>query len=245
MQVIRGISQLADYLNNNGCEPGCLSDTGFLYALSDTDDRLYKEALNVFDLFEEFNVRIYANVISRMEFIDLLFRKQITIGAVETFKKLNVGTTPKGLFNLLKSIRDENTALLNDNQSYKVPEGKLKKLREQLELYAGPTEWKEFSRRFTGEMLFNEWKIFEQELGLNLVEVLEGGTSDIIAQPLHWSDMVQVMGKEGIRGPDAMIANLFLKSCLPLLITTDNDIVRSFDDDDPEHASKTIFHLEQ
>lgn len=67
-------------------------------------------------------------------------------------------------------------------------------------------------------------------MGLNFVEVLEGGRSDVIAEPLHWSDMVEVIGEQGIRGPDAMIANLFLKSRLSLLITTDKEIAGSFNE---------------
>jgi hypothetical protein len=93
-------------------------------------------------------------------------------------------------------------------------------------------------------MLFNEWQIFEQELGLNFVEVLEGGTCDVLVKPLHWIDMVRIMGEQGIRGPDAMIANLFLKSRFRLLITADKDIALSFSDDDPEHEYKTILYID-
>lgn len=56
--------------------------------------------------------------------------------------------------------------------------------------------------------------------------------------------MIQVMGREGLRGPDAMIVNMFIKSRLPLLITTDGDIVKSLVDSDQEHSNKSIFHLE-
>ncbi len=244
MQIIRGINQLRGFLKDNTAL-GCLADTGLLYAASDTDDRLYNQALEVFEALEEFDTRIYSNVISRMEFVDLIFRKQITIGAIETFKMLNTTTAHRGLFNILKSIRDENTALKHQNQSYKVSEGKLKKLREQLEIAAGPENWREFCQQFIGKMLLNEWTILEEEFGLHFVEVLEGQTSEVIERPLHWADMIRIMGTQGIRGPDAMIANLFLKSRLPLLITTDSDIVRSFDEDDPEHQTKTILHLEQ
>lgn len=243
MQVIRGTPQLAKYLKTHGCQPGLLADTGFLYALSDTDDRLYKQALEVFELLEEHKVCIYANVISRMEFIDLIFRKQITIGAVETFQKMNATTAHKGLFTFLKSIRDENTAQRKDNQSYRVNEGKLKKLRVQLELASGPAKWKEFCKAYVGKMLFNEWIILEEELGLNFIEVLEGGTSELFHSPLLWADMVQIMGEQGLRGPDAMIANLFSKSKFPLLITSDSDFEHCFNNPLQNDSKKAIFIL--
>lgn len=244
MRVIRGIDELEQFLATEGCEPGCLADTGFLYAASFMDDRVYQKAIDAFDLFAEFAVSIYANVITRMEFIDLVFRKQLTIGAVELAKCATMSTTNKGLVNLLRNIQIQDAAHKNRKQSYKISEGRLKDLREEFELAMGPTGWLEFCAKHSGDMLFNEWEILEEDLGLNFIEVMEGQTSDIVNQPLHWSDMVRLVGKRGVRGPDAMTTNLFLKSRLPLLVTTDSDIVSAIDPADPDHANKTVLHLE-
>ena len=241
MEIIRNMSHFREWLRNSKIV-GCLADTGFLYAVADTDDRLYEKAIEAFEALEELNIPVYMNVISRMEFVDLIFRKQITIGSVETFGASDPTATPKALFNLLKSIRDENTAQKRDCQSYKVPEGKLKKLREHLNL-AKANGWRVFCRQYAGEKLFNEWEMLEDELGLHFIEILEGQTSEIVEQPLRWSDMVQVMGRHGLRGPDAMTTNLFLKSNLPLLITTDSDIVESLGSE-TEAPTKAILHLE-
>ena len=241
MQIIRGTNQFRDWLRANG-PVSCLADTGFLYAVADTDDRLYANAIEVFDALEENKVPVYVNVISRLEFVDLVFRKQITIGAVEAFGESDPLAAQKGLFNLLKSIRDENTAQKRSGQSYKVSDNKLKKLREQLGL-VDAFGWRRFCQEYAGEKLFNEWEILEDELGFNFIEVLEGQTSGVIEQPLRWADMVRVMGEKGLRGPDAMISNLFLKSKLPLLITTDFDIADSFDAE-ADMTAKAILHLE-
>lgn len=240
MQVIRGIDSFKKILGVSG--DGILADTGFLYAAADTDDRLNDQAIAVYEILEELEVPVYVNVISRMEFADLIFRKQLTIGAIETYEKMT-GDQKKSLFNFLKSIRDENTAHLRAGQSYKLAEGKLKKLRGHFE-EMGAVAWRVFCQQYAGEKLSNEWKILEEEFGMEFIEVMEGQTSAVMAQPLYWRDMIQVMGREGLRGPDAMITNLFLKSRLPILITTDGDIVKSFNDDDHEHAKKSVFHLE-
>jgi hypothetical protein len=68
MRVIRGILQLNKFLAG-GSEKGCLADTGFLYAASYLDDRLHTQAVEVFEIFAHYDVQIYSNVISRMEFI--------------------------------------------------------------------------------------------------------------------------------------------------------------------------------
>ena len=240
MRVIRGIDSLKEFLSAS--RVGVLADTGFLYAAADTDDRLNDKALAVYELLEEFEVPVYVNVISRMEFADLIFRKQLTIGAIETYEKMS-GDQKRSLFNFLKSIRDENTAHLRAGQSYKIAEGKLKKLRGHYE-EVGDAAWRVFCQQYAGEKLSNEWKILEEEFGMEFIEVMEGQTSDVIERPLYWSDMIRVMGREGLRGPDAMITNLFLKSRLPLLITTDGDIIKSFADENEDHAKKSVFHLE-
>jgi len=177
------------------------------------DDRVHNLAGEVFEVLAEFDIPIYANVISRMEFIDLIFRKQVTLGAIQMFN----GITPT-------------TARLKD-------------LKEELQAAAGRNAWTKFCALYSGEKLFNEWEILEDDFGLYFVETLEGQTSEIIDQPLNWGDMVKLMGKKGIRGPDAMIVNLFLKSRLSLLMTTDNDLVESLEDDAFSQVSKTILHL--
>jgi hypothetical protein len=120
MQVIRGIDSIKKIVGVNCI--GILADTGFLYAAADMDDRLNNQALGVYETLEELEVPLYINVISRMEFADLLFRKQLTIGAIEIYEKM-YGSPKKSMFNFLKSIRDENTAHLRAGQSYKITEG--------------------------------------------------------------------------------------------------------------------------
>lgn len=240
MRVLRGLDSLRKFFEIN--RAGVLADTGFLYAAADTDDRLNDQALDVYELLEEFEIPVYVNVISRMEFADLIFRKQLTIGAIETYEKMS-GNEKKSMFNFLKSIRDENTAHLRAGQSYKIAEGKLKKLRSAFE-ELDAAAWRIFCEQYAGEKLSNEWRILEEEFGMEFIEVMEGQTSEVIARPLYWRDMIQVMGREGLRGPDAMIANLYLKSSLSLLFTTDGDIINSFGDDNEEHAGKFVFHLQ-
>ncbi len=85
--------------------------------------------------------------------------------------------------------------------------------------------------------------MLEQDLGLNFIEIMEGATSEIFNSPLLWREMVEVMGNQGIRGPDAMIVNLFSKSNLPLLITSDSDFETCFSDPLLENPSKAVFFL--
>lgn len=75
MQIIRTLNDLTFYLKSLDKRSQVLVDTGFLYAMSYYDDRQFTEANDLFDLLASHNTIFYANVISRMEFIDLLFRK--------------------------------------------------------------------------------------------------------------------------------------------------------------------------
>lgn len=242
MKVLKEISGLESLLKSTGQVPGCLADTGFLYAWAYDDDRIFNRANDVIDVLADFNVPIYANVISRVEFIDLIFRKQVTIGSIQLYERIDSTTKNKILLNLLKNIRDQDTANRRQHQSFKVDEKRLKALRKEIKNVVGSNGWKQFCNDYVGEMLFNEWSMLEDDLDLRFVEILEGQISELFNEPLLWSDMVRIMGTQGIRSPDAMILNLFEKSKFPLLITSDSDFLTYFDDK-PE-VSKSVFLLE-
>ncbi|MGE3758248.1 MAG: hypothetical protein AB7H97_10855, partial [Pseudobdellovibrionaceae bacterium] len=117
MQILRSISDLSNYLKDNTCQPGCFADTGFLYGLAYKDDRLFDRANDVHDLLAESKIPIYANVISRMELIDLIFRKQVTIGCVKMFNAATSPSHEKDIYKLLKDIRDKDTAAKKKKES--------------------------------------------------------------------------------------------------------------------------------
>ncbi len=56
-------------------------------------DRLHSQDSEIFDLLAEREVGIFANVISRLEFVDLIFRKQVTLGAIQLYEGTNPKTT--------------------------------------------------------------------------------------------------------------------------------------------------------
>jgi predicted nucleic acid-binding protein len=244
MKILKSLSELNRFLQNVDAEIGCLADTGFLYAQAFDDDRLYDVANDLSDLLGENKIGVFANVVSRMEFIDLIFRKLVSRGAIKVFDDISPKTIHKNLWNSLKYIRDSNTKAKSEGYSYKVNEAQLKKLRSELENPLSPLNWKTFCGTYLDQTLFNEWIVVEQEMGLNFIEIMEGSLTDQFNEPLSWSDMVKVMGKHGLRGPDAMIANLFAKSKFPLLITTDSDFEKCFSDPIDNIENKAIFLLQ-
>lgn len=243
MRVFRELEDLSKYVGQFHSSLGCFADSGFLYALSYDDDQYYERALDIYDLISDGNLPIYANVISRMEFIDLVFRKQVTLGAIQLLDSLGPESFNTPLYRLLRNIRDQNTAVRNkSNQSFKIGEKHLKELRQRLNEYGDSKNWLDFCDEYVGSMLKNEWKILEEELGLRFLEIMEGQLGPLFNKPVSWSDMVDLMAEKGIRGPDAMIVNLFSKSKLPLLVTTDGDLEESLDGN-PQGYQKAIFVL--
>lgn len=132
MQLIRGTDELRVFLKRNGNGVGCLADTGFLYAASFMDDRLYEQSLEIFDLLAEHNASIFVNVIARIEFVDLVFRKMLTNAAVEVSRLITKNLNNADLFNFLRNIRDQDVAHRNKKMSYKMSESTLKELRRRL-----------------------------------------------------------------------------------------------------------------
>ncbi len=92
-------------------------------------------------------------------------------------------------------------------------------------------------------MLVNEWTMMDEEIGLNFIEAVDGGTSEEITSPLQWSDMVDLMGEHGMWGPDAMILNLFNNSKFSLLVTSDSDFESCPDGSILSLPDKAVFLL--
>lgn len=242
MRILRKLDDLADFLSHVELHPGCFADSGFLYALAYADDQYFERANSVLDLLSDARVSVYANVISRMEFIDLIFRKQVTLGCLKLFGSLGPESFNTALFRLLKNIRDQNTSVSRIGQSFKIGEKQLKELRHELNEYGDESDWFVFCSEYVGSMLQTEWRMLEDDFDLRFIEVLEGQTNDLFGQAVKWSDMVDIMGERGLRGPDAMIVNLFAKSKLPLLITADGDFEKSLYGI-PQVDNKAIFVL--
>jgi hypothetical protein len=244
MQVLRGLDQLKEFMSRVDCSDGCLADTGFLYGMSYKDDRVYPQSLEVSVILEDQNIPIHTNVIGRMEFVDLVFRKMLTRGAVKLYQATDSRTEHRSLFNFIKSIRDREVRDKRNRKSYKIGERELKDLRKELVSVSGIAGWKSFCATYAGEMLTNEWTYLEDDYGLFFIELMEGQTSRLVPQPLLWRDMVGTMGKFGMRGPDAMILNLFKVCSLNLLITGDQDFNFS-EIEDPDFENKAVLILEE
>lgn len=244
MRVLRGLDQLKDFLVQVDCSDGCLADTGFLYGMAYKDDRVYPQSLEVSLILEDNEIPIHTNVVGRMEFIDLVFRKMLTRGAVSLYRSMDPQTPYRDLFNHIKKIRDLEVSEGRKRKSYKLGERGIKDLREQMVTVSGTTGWKAFCAKYAGDVLATEWKYLEEDYGLYFIEVMEGQTSELVTKPLVWADMVTTMGAYGVRGPDAMILNLFKSCSLNLLITSDNDF--NFDEiDDPDLNDKGVLILQE
>jgi len=240
MRVLRTITELKEYLRDSNHFPGCFADSGFLYALAFQDDSRFDRANDVLEVLAETKFSIYANVIVRMEFIDLLFRKQVTLGCVQLLPVVEQHARNKALFRVLRNIRDQNTASFRVGVSFKVGERQLKDLKRLMDEFGVETDWTDFCSNYVGSMLKTEWQMLEEDFDLRFVELLEGQVTELFNQPLTWSDMVDVMADKGLRGPDAMIANMYARSRFPLLVTVDSDLInpRSF-----PNESQAVFIL--
>jgi predicted nucleic acid-binding protein len=243
MLILNNLKEVNQYLEQLGSLHGCLADTGFLYALSYDDDRFFEKANDLHDLLSEKQIAIFTNVVSRMEFVDLIFRKQVTGGVIQLYDELIAKENSKYFYNFVKNIRDLESRGRKINNSFKVGEYHIKKLREEISQHYGDKSWQDFCRQFVGKMLINEWRLLENEFGLNYMEALEGTCHELLNLPLDWVDVVQLMAEQGFRTPDAMIINMFSKSKFELLITSDQDFKKFFSTSDKELNSKAIYIL--
>lgn len=114
---------------------------------------MYAQATDVFDIIAEQEIEIFVNVISRLEFVDLIFRKQITLGAIKLFDLTNPKTPNQNLYRHLKYIRDKNKENEKKGMSFKIGEFDLKKLRKEIVASSGIIGWKQFCDTYTNPHL--------------------------------------------------------------------------------------------
>jgi hypothetical protein len=119
MLILNTLEELTNYIKRTDVTIGCLADTGFLYGATFDDDQYFEQSLDVIDILTNFKIPIFSNVVSRLEFVDLVFRKQVTRGAIQVFDAMTPNSASKTAFNLLKNIRDQNTSHLNQKNHTK------------------------------------------------------------------------------------------------------------------------------
>jgi len=84
--------------------------------------------------------------------------------------------------------------------------------------------WQIFCEDYLKGKIEKIWDKAVDELGINFIAIRDSEIHPLLTEKVSWNGVYEIMGSFGIGSFDAMIINLFLKSCLSLLITADEQM---------------------
>ncbi len=204
---------------------GCIVDTNVLFAAAYAPDIHNEWAEALFAKLYELRIPIYTNINIRSEFIDLNRRVLMPESLLDFFddqrESLDLETHAK-----LKSLRTRKEKAAREQRTFKLSDPEIKEFRRLLSRAnpRGVAAWELVCGTYFGPYLTPVWDDIVRELNIQFI-----GTRAIDEGPLFqshptWPDMLKLVGRFGIGSTDAMIINLYLKSNLALIVTTDNDV---------------------
>ncbi len=225
-----------------GLKTGCIIDTNVLFAASFPLDTYNEWAEKLFGILHGLGIRIFTNVNVRSEFIELNRRALLPEGLIDFYEELNGQLVPEVELKL-KSLKTRKETAAKGNKTFKLSDYDIKEFRRLLSSYTHPTGkngWDLFCRDYFHPYMKNVWEDAVSTLNISFL-----GTRNIDDKTLFdghptWDDMIDVLGRSGMGSTDAMIVNLFLKSKLKMIVTTDSDIPGAIMDFLPAGSSRYI-----
>ncbi len=174
-----------------------------------------------FEALGTHGARIFTNVTVRAEFLENHRKVLIAECLIDVLEDLQ-GELTGLLLEKLKSHRTSYRNKIEQNKSAKMDINQIRffcDLLSQRESKYG-NGWDLFCQLYLAPKFTPVWEVVTDTLRVNFISLREG-KHPLINAPVSWESAVRIMGNYGISSADAMILNLFLCSCIPLLLTAD------------------------
>lgn len=205
---------------------GCVVDTNVLFAAAFPLDIHNEWSEEVFDALRELQIPCFTNINVRSEFIELNRRVLIPESLVDYYEDhrniLDIETQAK-----LKSLKTRKERAASEERTFKLSDSEIKEFRLLLSRRhptTGATGWDLLCESYFAPYITPVWNNIVQALNIQFLGTREIESNDYFNARPGWNDMLDIVGKFGIGVSDAMIVNLFIKSNLPLIVTTDQDV---------------------
>lgn len=219
-------SEIDVYLNEGSQRSGCLADTNFLIALSDTEHTFYDDAQFILEKLEDYAIPIVVSVSARAEFIDYKRRVIVT-------ENLMGMLAPTSKWKISKAVRDVLVSQKGwiDNQAKTesepyLPDTRIKECKQVFvpKNHSGQIGWLEFCKEFLGGKLTSSWDKLVEQIDLNYLDLRNEGSKDLFRKELRWEEMYRLSEETALGSQDAMILNALDASVFPFVVTMDFDL---------------------
>ncbi len=204
-----------------------LLDTCALMSYSHDSNEFNEETLLLFAVLKKYKFEIFSNVNIRSEFLDIQRRIIVTEALA------SIGSQVKGILknnelakkikshsaNVAKRADNNNPLILNDSD--------IKHFKKMISFaHEGiKNVWLKFcddNLKGRLELTFEE---VEKVLKLNYLSLRKGEMSPEVKKEVSWENMFNISEKSALGINDSMILNMFKSTDIPILVTTDFDLV--------------------
>jgi predicted nucleic acid-binding protein len=222
--LLRDVPQLLQ--SDPNLKNGCVVDTNVLFAASFPLDTYNTWAEKLFPVLHELGIPIYTNINVRSEFIELNRRVLIPEGLIDFYEDL-AGQLVVEVEQKLKSLKTRKETAAKENRTFKLSDFDIKEFRRLLSGYThstGKNGWELFCEDYFHKYIRTVWEDVVEALKIGFLGTRNIDNKTLFDNHPNWDDMLDIVGKTGMGSTDAMIVNLFLKSKLSMIISTDNDV---------------------
>jgi predicted nucleic acid-binding protein len=227
LATILPFSTLADNISSKSDYKKALLDTCALISFSHDTNEFHDETLALFAILKRAGVKIFSNVNIRSEFID--YQRRIIVTEALTA----IGGQVKGIFkntdlakrikahvaNVHKRAESGNPLVLNDSN--------IKQFKKLISISHGGIKniWLNFCANNLAGRLEQTFDIVQDVLKLSYLSMRKGAMSPEVISEVTWDNMYSISEKTGLGVDDSMILNMFNSTDIPILVTTDFDLV--------------------
>lgn len=206
---------------------GTILDTNVLISASYDVRDSHADVIDVLDLLQQKEYRLFATVNTRAEYLEFQRRLILTenlFDIVDEFSKIKIPKDAKAKIQTLKgSLRTsvksdpEKDEIFNDSQ--------LKKIKQEFSAgaHSGHKGWLELCDLFLKRKIEAEDEALHDR-GVEYISPNDNSQSDLFSSPLEWPAAISICEKTGTAFSDSMILNALKSSNFSFIVTLDFDI---------------------
>ena len=227
MATILPFNDAGFYLDQEKESRKAFLDTNILFSYSYDTDIFHDEILNIFSIIKDKKTKIYSNITTRSEFIELQRRVIITEALTWIGEKIYGVSNSSNIARELKShttkvrkrVIEKNPLILNDID--------IKKFKDLLSISTEKTNnvWLKICNDNLSTKLKKSFEIISHYVELEYISLRADDRSSEIIGEVSWDGMCEIIEATGLATNDAMILNIFQNTDIPFLFTSDFDIV--------------------
>lgn len=227
MATILPFSDAGPFLDREKKSRKAFLDTNILFSYSYDTDIFHDEVLDIFSVIKEQDAKIYSNITTRSEFIELQRRIIITEALTWVANKTYGIKLESSIAKKLKSHTTKVRRRANEGNPWMLSDNDIKEFKKVLSISTEESNnvWLEVCSDNLGALLKKSFEVISRYIKLEYISLRADYQSPEVISEVSWEGMCKIIETTGLSTNDAMILNIFQNTDIPFLFTSDFDVV--------------------